>query len=204
MIEARNARGEIIPMGGFPFTASCVDPSGKDVPVTLKDNADGTLSAVYTPTTDGNHVVTVQLDKQDIGGNGSKKSPFKVLINPAQPDLLKTQIYGPGVERGCVGSVAPFTVKVFVFVLFVFFFFLLLSSSFFFFLLLSFFFFLPSSFFFFLLLSFFFLLLSSSFFFFLLFSCFFFFFLGFQSLWNCDSSRRSCFSLDCDWSCQRC
>ena len=183
MIEARNARGEIIPMGGFPFTASCVDPSGKDVPVTLKDNADGTLSAVYTPTTDGNHVVTVQLDKQDIGGNGSKKSPFKVLINPAQPDLLKTQIYGPGVERGCVGSVAPFTVKVFVFVLFVFFFFLL-----------SFFFFLSS---------FFFLLLSSSFFF-LLFSSFFFFFLGFQSLWNCDSSRRSCFSLDCDWSCQRC
>jgi hypothetical protein len=58
-------------------------------------------------------VVTVQLDKQDIGGNGSKKSPFKVLINPAQPDLLKTQISGPGVERGNVGSVAPFTVKAF-------------------------------------------------------------------------------------------
>lgn len=36
-----------------------------------------------------------------------------MLINPAQPDLLKTQIYGPGVERGAVGTKAPFTVKAF-------------------------------------------------------------------------------------------
>jgi hypothetical protein len=36
-----------------------------------------------------------------------------VLINPSQPDLLKTQIYGPGVERGEVGSVGHFTVKAF-------------------------------------------------------------------------------------------
>jgi hypothetical protein len=45
-----------------------------------QDNADGTLSAVYTPKVDGNHVITVQLDKQDIGGAGSKKSPFKVCL----------------------------------------------------------------------------------------------------------------------------
>ncbi len=79
----------------------------------LQDNADGTLTAVYVPATDGNHVVTVQLSGQDIGGAGSRKSPFKVLINPAQADLLKTQIFGPGVERGEVGSVGQFTVKAF-------------------------------------------------------------------------------------------
>ncbi len=113
VIEARNARGELIPMGGFPFSAKCTDPAGREIPVQLKDNADGTVDASYVPLHQGNHIVTVQLSGQDIGGAGgpASKSPFKVLIGAAQVDATKTQIYGPGVERGNVGQPAKFTVK---------------------------------------------------------------------------------------------
>jgi hypothetical protein len=80
VIEARNARGELIPMGGFPFSASCVDPHGRAVPVALKDNGDGVVDASYVPAVAGNHIVTVQLGGADIGGAGgpASKSPFKV------------------------------------------------------------------------------------------------------------------------------
>ena len=112
VIEARNARGELIPMGGFPFAATCTDPSGRQIPVQLKDNADGTVDASYVPASAGNHIVSVTLNGQDIGGaNGFSKSPFKVLINPAQVDPSKTVIYGPGVEGGNVNAPAKFTVK---------------------------------------------------------------------------------------------
>ncbi len=113
IIEARNHKGELIPMGGFPFTATCADPKGKPVPVSVKDNSDGTLSCQYTPTTDGTHIVTVQLEGKDIGGAGSAKSPFRVQIKPAQADASRTTISGPGVERGAVGTPAKFTVKTF-------------------------------------------------------------------------------------------
>lgn len=113
IIEARNARGELIPMGGFPFSAQCTDPQGRNVPVDVKDNGDGTLSAQYLPQAEGPHVVEVKLGDQHIGGVGSAKSPFRVNIKAAQADPQKTQIFGPGVERGQVGTVAPFTVKAF-------------------------------------------------------------------------------------------
>lgn len=112
VIEARNARGELIPLGGFPFSAKCVDPHGREVPVVLKDNGDGVVDASYTPVVAGNHIVTVQLSGQDVGGaGGSAKSPFKVLISSAVVDPSKCQIFGPGVEGGNVGAPAKFTVQ---------------------------------------------------------------------------------------------
>lgn len=113
IIEARNAKGELIPMGGFPFSATCEDPKGNPVGVTLKDNGDGTLNATYTPSTDGVHIVTVKLGELHIGGVGSAKSPFRVPIKAAQADPSRTKIFGPGVEGGFVGTVAAFTVQAF-------------------------------------------------------------------------------------------
>jgi len=113
-IDARNAHGDLIPMGGFPFTATCNDPAGKPVPVDVKDNGDGTLSARYTPTKEGTHIVEVKLNNVDIGGNhGFAKSPFRVAIKAAQPDPSKCQMFGPGLERGEVGTPGKFTVKAF-------------------------------------------------------------------------------------------
>lgn len=114
VIEARNNRGELIPMGGFPFTAVCKDPTGKFVGVQVKDNSDGTLEASYTPQVPGTHTVEVLLSGQHIGGaNGYKKSPFQVPIGAAQVDASKCQMYGPGLEHGNVGHKATFTIKVF-------------------------------------------------------------------------------------------
>jgi hypothetical protein len=107
VIEARNNRGELIPMGGFPFSATCKDPSGKPVGVEVKDNTDGTLSAQYTPWVAGKHVVEVTLNGVPIGGaNGFAKSPFVVMIGAAVVDPTKCQMYGPGLEGGHVSQVS--------------------------------------------------------------------------------------------------
>ena len=113
IIEARNAYGDLIPIGGHPFTATVTQPNGQPLDVQLTDSGDGMVEAVYTPNHAGTHIVTVQLSGQDIGGaEGSKKSPFRVDIGAAQPDASKTQVFGPGVEGGHVGELAEFTVKV--------------------------------------------------------------------------------------------
>jgi filamin len=116
VIEARNHNGEMIPLGGFPFSSEVIDPQGKTLPVTLVDNGDGTVNASYTPERSGHHIVHVRLSGEDIGGAGNQegtKSPWKVPVEQAEVDPTQTKVYGPGVEGGEVGSPAVFTVETF-------------------------------------------------------------------------------------------
>ena len=76
-IEAINAKGTRCPCGGHPFRVNIKSPKGP-VDAKITDNEDGTYRVDYTPTDQGIHNVSVQLEDKHIPG-----SAFKVMIQPA-------------------------------------------------------------------------------------------------------------------------
>jgi len=104
-IEARNAHGRKVPVGGHQFPVKIAGPNG-EVPSTTVDNGDGTYTVSYCPTDEGNHVVHVTHKDQPI-----QKSPFNVYINPARADAVQTLCYGPGLEGGEAHTPAVFTIE---------------------------------------------------------------------------------------------
>jgi filamin len=77
-----------------------------EVPSTTVDNGDGTYRVSYCPLDDGNHVITVTHNEQNI-----QKSPFNVFINPSRPDPPQCRCYGPGPEGGEAHEPAVFTIE---------------------------------------------------------------------------------------------
>eukprot|EP01125_Pyxidicula_operculata_P021818 TRINITY_DN8667_c0_g1_i1.p1 TRINITY_DN8667_c0_g1~~TRINITY_DN8667_c0_g1_i1.p1 ORF type:complete len:745 (-),score=216.17 TRINITY_DN8667_c0_g1_i1:63-2297(-) len=104
-VEAINTFGRRVPCGGHSFPVTIKGPSGQ-VPSVTTDNGDGTYLVKYTPLVDGNHIIEVKYEGENISG-----SPFKVYINPARADPSKCRCYGPGLESGEAHKPAKFTIE---------------------------------------------------------------------------------------------
>jgi len=100
-IESRNKLGERIPVGGHNFHGKVKDPLGNEIPISIKDNEDGTYTATYTPFHPGDHVVEVLLDQDHI-----KDSPFTVPIDDSSETANAGKSYaeGPGLENNANNS----------------------------------------------------------------------------------------------------
>ena len=74
----------------FPGKPRCSikSPSGKDVPVNMIDNGDGTYTCQWTPTEEGVHNVDVTY-----GGEPVRGSPFKVkAVKPPEIEKIKSNV----------------------------------------------------------------------------------------------------------------
>eukprot|EP01121_Diplochlamys_sp_Union-15-3_P001758 TRINITY_DN1152_c0_g2_i1.p1 TRINITY_DN1152_c0_g2~~TRINITY_DN1152_c0_g2_i1.p1 ORF type:complete len:767 (+),score=229.10 TRINITY_DN1152_c0_g2_i1:31-2301(+) len=94
-IVAKNCYNEQLKTGGTPFVVIIKTGSGKEVPVEVKDNGDGSYPATYVPTESGPHTITVTL-----AGTNIKGSPWKANISREGPDPRTTRVEGPGLEPG--------------------------------------------------------------------------------------------------------
>ncbi|XP_018054598.1 PREDICTED: filamin-A isoform X10 [Atta colombica] len=91
-IDAREA-------GQAALEVAIQDALGKEVPLRLGDNRNGTVQAYYTPISSSPHVVMV-----NYGGVATKKSPYRVKIaSPLNPAMVSA--FGPGLEKGVKSNV---------------------------------------------------------------------------------------------------
>ncbi len=104
-IEAINKFGRRVPEGGTPFFVQ-VKGAGKDLPVVVKDNGDGTYFVNYEPVLPGIIIVTVQLESKHCA-----KSPYRLDCIAANVDASRCEAYGPGLEGGEMGKTSSFTIK---------------------------------------------------------------------------------------------
>jgi filamin len=104
-IQARNAAGANIPVGGENFEVTVTGASPNVKPV-VKDNGNGTYGVTYVATNAGKHTVAVQLKGKPID-----KSPWTVPVDRAPADPTHTVAYGPGLERGEQGKPGVFTIE---------------------------------------------------------------------------------------------
>jgi filamin len=104
-IEARNVHGRKVPIGGHKFPVRIMGPHG-EVPSSTVDKGDGTYQVTYCPREEGNHVISVTHNEQNI-----QKSPYNVYINPARADPIQSKCYGPGLEGGEAHVPAVFTIE---------------------------------------------------------------------------------------------
>ncbi|XP_017790600.1 PREDICTED: filamin-A [Habropoda laboriosa] len=80
--------------GQAPLEVAIQDALGRDVPVRLDDNHDGTVQCRYTPTSGSQHVIMV-----NYGGVAVKESPYRVKVEaPLNPAMVSA--FGPGLEKG--------------------------------------------------------------------------------------------------------
>jgi filamin len=104
-IQAVNAAGNNIPVGGENWDVQVSGPSGNITPKVV-DNKNGTYGVTYVATAPGKHTVSVNLKTKPIQG-----SPFTVPVDRAPADPNHTLVYGPGIERGVQGEPATFTIE---------------------------------------------------------------------------------------------
>jgi filamin len=105
-IQARNAAGKDIPVGGENFVVK-VSGASPNITPQVVDNNNGTYSVTYVATQPGKHVVSVHLKDKPING-----SPWNVPVDKAPVDVTKTKVYGPGVDGPVVqGEPAVFTIE---------------------------------------------------------------------------------------------
>lgn len=99
LIEARGKDGKPVGIGGDDFKVAVHGPNG-EVPVTLKDNEDGTYTANYTPKDLGELTVDVKVN----GDNHVADSSYKVVVREAA-DASKSKVWGRGVKDGVAENV---------------------------------------------------------------------------------------------------
>eukprot|EP01105_Mastigella_eilhardi_P011380 TRINITY_DN2627_c0_g3_i1.p1 TRINITY_DN2627_c0_g3~~TRINITY_DN2627_c0_g3_i1.p1 ORF type:complete len:601 (-),score=182.74 TRINITY_DN2627_c0_g3_i1:84-1862(-) len=115
-VQAIGPNGEKLATGGHPFDVEVMDAEENPVPVTLKDNNDGTYSGSYQPLKPEKHTVEVVLrhPKEPLYYEHIKNSPFHPQILPGI-DASKCTAQGPGVQHDNPNVVdtfpAPFTIQ---------------------------------------------------------------------------------------------
>ncbi|EFA84721.1 gelation factor [Heterostelium album PN500] len=101
-IQGRNKQGDAMTQGGDDFTVKVTGPAG-DVPCQVKDNGDGSYSAVYNPTKGGDHQVEVFLRGQPLAQG---PVPVRVLNS----DESNSFCDGPGFEAAQARRPTQFTI----------------------------------------------------------------------------------------------
>jgi len=87
-IRAKDKHGNDIPKGGDPFIVEVTDDQGRDVPVELKDNGDGSYDGKYAPLGHGRHKVAVKLRGRPVG-----KSPYTVDVREGATEASFVEKY---------------------------------------------------------------------------------------------------------------
>lgn len=95
--------GTPVKVGGDPFVVKVTGPSG-DVPVTMKDNGDGTYDCDYTPNKPGNYKVDVTLHGAPI-----KDAPFSLTCKAAS-SAGNSYAEGEGLTKAEDNAPATFTI----------------------------------------------------------------------------------------------
>jgi filamin len=75
-IQAKDKYGKDIPTGGDPFEVSAEDEQGKNVPVEITDNDDGTYMCKFAPVNAGKHKLQARLRAKPVAG-----SPYAVTVH---------------------------------------------------------------------------------------------------------------------------
>jgi filamin len=104
-IQARNAKGNNIPVGGENFKVEVKGASPSVTPQVV-DNGNGTYGVTYVATHPGKHTVSVTLKDKPISG-----SPWTVPVDRAPVDVTQTLVHGPGLEGGVQGEPGVFTIE---------------------------------------------------------------------------------------------
>ncbi|CAK9811186.1 cher [Anthophora plagiata] len=92
--KSTNFTVDVRKAGQAPLEVVIQDALGRDVPIRLDDNHDGTVQCRYTPTSGSQHVVMV-----NYGGVAVKDSPYRVKVEaPLNPAMVSA--FGPGLEKG--------------------------------------------------------------------------------------------------------
>jgi len=91
--------------------ATLCDPQG-DIPVTVKDNLDGTYTCTYVPRTANKVKLDVKLKTIAFGTGDVQGAPFSVSVAPGAPSASYTFAEGPGLSNATAGLRTP--VKVFL------------------------------------------------------------------------------------------
>jgi len=96
-------------VSGEPVTVKVhpKDGKGESVPVSVKDNGDGTYDVAYNADKPGDYVVDARIRDVPI-----KDMPKNVTCHKGV-DASRSVVEGPGVEKGFAGRVLPFVVKTF-------------------------------------------------------------------------------------------
>jgi filamin len=105
-IQARNAAGRDIPVGGEKFDVK-VQGASPSVQPKVVDNNNGTYSVTYVASQPGKHVVSVELKGKPI-----HQSPWNVPVDRAPADPAQTKVHGPGVDGPVTqGEPTQFTIE---------------------------------------------------------------------------------------------
>jgi filamin len=82
-VQARDCLGRDIKEGGLPVEVKVTDDEGKEVPVEVKDNGDGTYNVSYQPDKKGNHEVRVEVPDKMLDHNVPLgESPYHIVVKP--------------------------------------------------------------------------------------------------------------------------
>eukprot|EP01113_Clastostelium_recurvatum_P015306 TRINITY_DN184_c0_g1_i2.p1 TRINITY_DN184_c0_g1~~TRINITY_DN184_c0_g1_i2.p1 ORF type:complete len:757 (-),score=257.76 TRINITY_DN184_c0_g1_i2:127-2397(-) len=106
-IQARNAAGKDIKVGGENFEVKITPPPGSaPIAAQIVDNGNGTYGVVYQAKNPGKHIINVVLKGKNIAN-----SPFTVNADRVPLDATNTRVYGPGIEKATTKELATFTIE---------------------------------------------------------------------------------------------
>jgi hypothetical protein len=107
-LRALNAQGVHLVKGGASFSValSPVRPSGRDVPVTVVDNSDGSYTASFTVTTSGTFSLSALLGMDSLAG-----SPKTIDIVPGPTSAALTRVSGAGTKMATAGMPASMLIQ---------------------------------------------------------------------------------------------
>eukprot|EP01126_Amoeba_proteus_P002729 TRINITY_DN10875_c0_g1_i5.p1 TRINITY_DN10875_c0_g1~~TRINITY_DN10875_c0_g1_i5.p1 ORF type:complete len:627 (-),score=128.39 TRINITY_DN10875_c0_g1_i5:614-2494(-) len=86
-VITKDKNGKKLPRGGSRVSA-VLHEGGKDIPVDIVDNGDGTYSCSYVPHGANKSVLDVAVHTKAFGSGPIKDSPFQVQVDPGAVDLL--------------------------------------------------------------------------------------------------------------------
>jgi len=105
-VTCRDMTGNVMPAGGDKVEGVLKTDGGKDVPLAVADNGNGTYTCTYTPTT---AAAAAKLHVA-VNGDNIKDAPFSIEVLAAPPDAASSYAEGDGLARASPDAEATFRV----------------------------------------------------------------------------------------------